>query len=439
MKSIHRWAGIAATATTLAAGTLLFPGGVASALPPLPGNNIKTTDINFATSCQLIGPNRKPNTGTAFTGGANGTDANGWGVQVTAPATVTPGQEFTYRIQPDPITAHKILDNGSLVLWRDIRYDVDIPPGTEFVGAKVASDPTTPFQNTPTITRIDPNGKKNDNGSILRMDINEDGRLTDLESDENLSTGTHINGWVSKQNPGFLSFPAMDITIKAGDAGAMIEPTLRVSTDSDPDASTFGSADNFFRVIAVSHNNAGDSDTIVYCSPHATPKSTTVTAGGKPLTTIPVVVPAAPGSYRTAGPTGNGTCDWKRIDTEGSVVERGTTVNPTTLTIGSTDVGFTSTNCAPWNPVSLGNPDSAAPKVPGYNFTGAVGVDLQPGSYRSDGSSDGQKSCLWSRQDSSGNTFDAGTTITNPVTVTIEPTDGRFQSLGCDDWTPLSQ
>ncbi|AOW93985.1 hypothetical protein BFN03_18525 [Rhodococcus sp. WMMA185] len=302
MKSVHRWAGIAATATTLAAGTLLVPGGVASALPSLTGDNVKTTDINFGTMCQLIGPNRKPNTGTAFTGGASGTGANEWGVQITAPESVERGQEFTYRIQPDPITTHKILDNGSLVLWRDIRYDVDIPPGTEFVSAKVASDPTTPFENTPKITRIDPNGKQNDNGSILRMDINEDGRLTDLESDESLSTGTHINGWVSKKNPGFLTFPAMDITLRPGDAGTVIEPTLRISTDSDPDANTFGSADNFFRTIAVSHNNAGDSDTIVYCAPLDPPPSEVVAgllhpellrpqvnAGGMPLASIKVV------------------------------------------------------------------------------------------------------------------------------------------------------
>ncbi|WP_139277920.1 RICIN domain-containing protein [Rhodococcus marinonascens] len=220
-----------------------------------------------------------------------------------APETVTRGQEFTYRIQPDPITTHKILDDGSLVLWRNIRYDVDIPPGTEFVSAKVASDPTTPFQNTPTITRIDPNGKKDDNGSILRMDINEEGRPSDLNSDEALAfEGGHSNGWATQKNPGFLTFPGIDVTITAGNAGQVIEPTLRVSTSSDPDANTFGSADNFFRVIAVSHNNAGDSDTIVYCAPLDPPPSSvvgavlnpdvllpTVNAGGMPLTSIKVL------------------------------------------------------------------------------------------------------------------------------------------------------
>ncbi|WP_072691213.1 RICIN domain-containing protein [Rhodococcus marinonascens] len=315
MKSVHRWVSIAATATTLAAGTLLFPGGVASALDPLPGNDVKTTDVNFQTSCRLIGPNRKPNTGTAFNGGASGAGANAWGVQIMAPETVTRGQEFTYRIQPDPITTHKILDDGSLVLWRNIRYDVDIPPGTEFVSAKVASDPTTPFQNTPTITRIDPNGKKDDNGSILRMDINEEGRPSDLNSDEALAfEGGHSNGWATEKNPGFLTFPAMDITLKADSVRDVIEPTLRVSTGSDPDANTLGSADNFFRVIAVSHNNAGDSDTIVYCAPLDTTKSTTVNAGGMPLTSIKVIDPPIYGlDGRVLDIVDNGTANGTRV------------------------------------------------------------------------------------------------------------------------------
>ncbi|AOW94179.1 hypothetical protein BFN03_19865 [Rhodococcus sp. WMMA185] len=159
----------------------------------------------------------------------------------------------------------------------------------------------------------------------------------------------------------------------------------------------------------------------------------------QPLQTTPAGVAPLAGNYRTTGPTGGTSCDWTRTDTKGNVVERGTTLDSTTVTIEPTDGGFTTTNCAPWNPVSLDTADSAAQKIPGYNFTGEVGVDLQPGSYLTKGSSDGKKSCLWSRQDGSGVTFNSGTTIANPVTVTIEPTDGKFQSLGCADWTPLSQ
>ncbi|AOW91593.1 hypothetical protein BFN03_00005 [Rhodococcus sp. WMMA185] len=130
----------------------------------------------------------------------------------------------------------------------------------------------------------------------------------------------------------------------------------------------------------------------IRCAPRDTPNAGTVNAGGMPLTTIPVVGEAIPGSYRTAGPTGGKTCDWTRTDTDANIVERGTTLDSTTVTIEPTDGGFTTTNCAPWNPVNLGTADSDAPKIPGYNFTGAVGVDLQPGSYLSNGSSDGKKS-----------------------------------------------
>ncbi|WP_072691223.1 hypothetical protein [Rhodococcus marinonascens] len=146
-----------------------------------------------------------------------------------------------------------------------------------------------------------------------------------------------------------------------------------------------------------------------------------------------------PGSYRTTGPTGSQNCAWTRTDNFGNVLERGDSPTSNTVTIRSKYDGFTTSNCAQWNPVSLGSPDSAAPTISGENFTGAVGVDLQPGSYVTKGSSDGKKRCLWSRQDSSGNTFNSGTSLAGQVTVTIEPTDGKFQSLGCADWTPLSQ
>ncbi|WP_072691762.1 RICIN domain-containing protein [Rhodococcus marinonascens] len=295
MKSVHRWAGIAATATTLAAGTLLFPGGVASALPTVPGNNLKTTDINFSPSCWIVTQDARHKIlkQTSFTGGADGAGADQWGVQITAPETVARGQEFTYRIQPDPITVVKDSSGDTILRWTEIRYGVDIPPGTELVKAEVASDSTTPFENTPTISRIDSNGKQDDNGSILQMGIGTGGT-------NNGGTG---GGWFTKANPGFLTFPAMDITLKAGDAaGTVIEPTLRISTDSDPDANTIGSDDNFFTAIAVPKGDGGIAVGIPYnirCAPLNPPALSAIgsalnpdgpaSAGGMPLTSIKVI------------------------------------------------------------------------------------------------------------------------------------------------------
>jgi len=64
-----------------------------------------------------------------------------------------------------------------------------------------------------------------------------------------------------------------------------------------------------------------------------------------------------------------------------------------------------------------------------------VGVDIQPGTYRTAASPD---LCYGARLSGFGGTF--GEIIANelsfdPITVTIEPTDAGFESIDCDLWT----
>ncbi|GGP08261.1 hypothetical protein LDL08_22145 [Nonomuraea glycinis] len=67
-----------------------------------------------------------------------------------------------------------------------------------------------------------------------------------------------------------------------------------------------------------------------------------------------------------------------------------------------------------------------------------VGVDIQPGTYRTTGPITGVDKCYWARLDSTGG--DAGDVIAaglppGPASVTILATDKGFQTAGCAEWT----
>ncbi|MDA0636986.1 hypothetical protein OUY22_26560 [Nonomuraea sp. MCN248] len=67
-----------------------------------------------------------------------------------------------------------------------------------------------------------------------------------------------------------------------------------------------------------------------------------------------------------------------------------------------------------------------------------VGVDIQPGTYRTTGPAGGGGQCYWARMKSAtgglADVIDAGMP-TGPATVTVLATDKSFQTAGCADWT----
>jgi hypothetical protein len=67
-----------------------------------------------------------------------------------------------------------------------------------------------------------------------------------------------------------------------------------------------------------------------------------------------------------------------------------------------------------------------------------VGVDIQPGTYRTAGPVTASEMCYWARM--KGTTADLADVIaagmpTGPANVTILPTDKSFQTAGCAEWT----
>ncbi|MEU6997897.1 hypothetical protein [Nonomuraea sp. NPDC046570] len=74
----------------------------------------------------------------------------------------------------------------------------------------------------------------------------------------------------------------------------------------------------------------------------------------------------------------------------------------------------------------------------GGNRTLVVGVDIQPGSYKTTGPALGQPMCYWARlKDTVGGVITAGMPK-GPETVTIEPTDKAFQTGGCAEWVKVT-
>lgn len=77
---------------------------------------------------------------------------------------------------------------------------------------------------------------------------------------------------------------------------------------------------------------------------------------------------------------------------------------------------------------------AAGPTATVKNGINLVGVDVQPGTYRSDGAN-----CYWARLSGTSGTLDDIIANSNgPTVVTIDPSDVAFESRYCAPWTQVS-
>ena len=144
------------------------------------------------------------------------------------------------------------------------------------------------------------------------------------------------------------------------------------------------------------------------------------------------------GTYRSATPDQFG-CYWERLTGFGGslpeIIENGFVSYSTVVTIGGSDVGFSSDGCGPWtNNLSPVTPSQTSPIGDG---TFIVGVDIASGTWQSTAAPEG---CYWERLSGFGGSLDE--IISNdfqgtagPAVVTIGPTDAGFTSDGCGTWT----
>lgn len=88
----------------------------------------------------------------------------------------------------------------------------------------------------------------------------------------------------------------------------------------------------------------------------------------------------------------------------------------------------------------------AAPSTPAVNGitsgTYEVGVDIEPGKYKTAGPADTRywPMCYWARlKDTSGEmgSIIANDNIRGQTTVTIKPGDGAFETTGCQPWVKV--
>jgi hypothetical protein len=78
-----------------------------------------------------------------------------------------------------------------------------------------------------------------------------------------------------------------------------------------------------------------------------------------------------PGTYSSAGPVGDGTCYWKRVGSDGNLVDNSLSKKPQVVRIEPTDKAFKTDGCQPWRLTPDANPPADAPS-PGVQ--GALGV-----------------------------------------------------------------
>jgi hypothetical protein len=143
-----------------------------------------------------------------------------------------------------------------------------------------------------------------------------------------------------------------------------------------------------------------------------------------------------PGTYRTR--SGSDGCYFARLKgfsgQVNDIIANESTSGPAVVTIAASDAGFQSQGCATWT-----SDLSAVTKSPTSFGDGdfIVGTDIQPGSYRSDGSG----SCYYARLQGFGHSISdiiANNNATGPAVVTIAPGDKGFESSGCGTWTRVA-
>lgn len=144
----------------------------------------------------------------------------------------------------------------------------------------------------------------------------------------------------------------------------------------------------------------------------------------------------AAATYRTR--SGSRGCYWERLSgfggTLSEIVANENTDGPEVVTIAATDKGFNSTRCGRWTQ-DLSAITSGV-NAPFQGGTYIVGVDIAPGTWRSDGAS----GCYWQRvRGFSGQLSDiiANNNVDGPAIVTILRTDRGFSSARCGTWTKI--
>jgi hypothetical protein len=141
-----------------------------------------------------------------------------------------------------------------------------------------------------------------------------------------------------------------------------------------------------------------------------------------------------PGTYRADGTSD---CYWKRLsDLSGdldAILANDNAVGQVYVEMLPTDVAFSTEGCGRWLPATATGPDVSSGFGDGAYL---VGSDIQPGTYRADGTSD----CYWKRLSDLTGDLDAilaNDNAVGQVYVEVLPTDAAFSTEGCGTWSRI--
>ncbi|MCX5043598.1 Ig-like domain-containing protein [Aldersonia sp. NBC_00410] len=260
--------------TVAATGAVAVAAGLA--LTGIPASAATVSFTNFCIATAPIVGNQDQPTATSVT--------------VDAPATVTAGDTFTYRIQTAPSSYPDTAQGATTTNLSRLKFDFEIPANSTFVSATVVPDTGANLSGvTPNVLRVNNAGSVDPAGSILRLSgnnaviansptssLNSDGGIIAPKLKKNLDGSTNANGDSAFQ------LPAVDVTVVAGSAGT-ITPKVRVGGN----AANSNADENYYTMLAKA-SLLGTQYAPTRCVPKNAKGDATLNAGGGPLATVNV-------------------------------------------------------------------------------------------------------------------------------------------------------
>lgn len=224
-------------------------------------------------------------------------------VAVDAPVTVTPGEQFTFRLQTNGQSYPNSDSGATTTSLSRLKNDFEIPANATFVGATIVPGSGINIGGVaPSVIRVGDNGMADPNGPILRISggnqVIGNGASTSTNSEGGIvapKLKKNLDGSTNSAGDSWFRMPAIDVTMVAGQSG-VIQPKVRTSGE----AGNFNNDKNFSTQLALA-SFLGDQWAPTRCSPRDS-TSAGLNAGAGPLATIRISAPDVATSTTLAVP-----------------------------------------------------------------------------------------------------------------------------------------
>jgi len=215
-------------------------------------------------------------------------------VTVDAPATVAPGEQFTFRMQTNAQSYPNSDSGATTTNLSRLKNDFEIPSNATFVGATIVPGSGINLGGVaPSVIRVNDNGIADPNGTILRISGNNEVIGNGANNSGSSEGGIvapklklNIDGSGNSNGDSWFRLPAIDVTMVAGQSG-VVQPKIRTSGD----AGSFNNDKNFSTQLAKA-SLFGTQWAPTRCSPRNS-EGAALNAGAGPLATIRISAPDA--------------------------------------------------------------------------------------------------------------------------------------------------